>query len=82
MYVLPISIDFSAKTTLSPSPRLDSLLRSYRDSEWACMREEADELRRDMPQYNILELVTKLEDFVGRIKSLAIEVGTCVYVYT
>ncbi len=46
------------------------------------MREEADELRRDMPQYNILELVTKLEDFVGRIKSLAIEVGTCVYVYT
>ncbi|XP_064383023.1 myoferlin-like isoform X2 [Halichondria panicea] len=53
--------------------RLDTQLRSYRESEWACMREEADELRRDMPQYNILELVTKLEDFVARIKSLAIE---------
>ncbi len=38
------------------------------------MREEADEVRRDMPQYNVLELLTKLEDFVGRLKSLAIEV--------
>ncbi len=38
------------------------------------MREEADEVRRDMPQYNVLELITKLEDFVCRLKSLAIEV--------
>ena len=40
------------------------------------MRQEADKLRRDIVQYNILELATKLEDFVSRLKSLATEVCT------
>ena len=55
--------------------RLDSQLHDYREGEWAAMREEADELRRDIVQYNILELVTKLEDLGCRLKSLATEVG-------
>lgn len=78
---LIILVQGHATNSSPPSHRLDTQLRSYRESEWACMREEADELRRDMPQYNILELVTKLEDFVARIKSLAIEVGLSMSVH-
>jgi len=55
-------------------PRLDSQLRIYREGEWAAMRTEADELRRELPMNEIEELVAKLEDFVSRLRSLAIEV--------
>lgn len=57
------------------SYRLDTQLREYRESEWAAVREETDELSRSLGLYNLLELITKLEDFVARLKSLAVEVS-------
>ncbi len=55
--------------------RLDNQLRIYREGEWAAMRKDADELRRELPSYEIEELITTLEDFVSRLNSLAIEVS-------
>ena len=54
--------------------RLDKLIRDRREMEWNFLKEDADNLRRNLLLKPHQELVTEVEDLMLRLKSLAIEV--------
>lgn len=54
--------------------RLDKQVRGRREKEWIYLREDAELLRRNLAEKPHQELVTEVEDFMLRLKALAIEV--------
>lgn len=54
--------------------RLDMLVRERRQAEWDLLREDAENLRRNLSLQPHQELLVELEDFMLRLKALAVEV--------
>lgn len=54
--------------------RLDMLVRERRQAEWDLLREDAENLRRNLSLQPHKELLVELEDFMLRLKALAVEV--------
>ena len=55
--------------------QLDRLTREHRSQEWKALREDCDLLRREMTIRPLLEMVVEVEEYIGRLKSMAYEVG-------
>lgn len=54
--------------------QLDRLTREHRVLEWDALREDCDLLRRELNIRPLLEAVTEVEEYIGRLKSMAYEV--------
>ena len=61
--------------------RLDKNVWERREQEWNFLKEDADVLRRNLTEKPHQELVTEVEDFMLRLKSLAVEVRSCMCVH-
>ena len=55
--------------------RLDQLMRDFRGQEWRLLIGDCDHLRTNLPSYPINEIIADLEEYICRLKSLAVEVG-------
>ena len=62
--------------------RLDKLIKDRRDQEWDILRGDADAMRMQLVSRSIQELLSELEDYMLRLKSLAVEVCLCVSLCT
>ena len=56
--------------------QLDRLMREHRNREWTYLREDCDALRRNLAIRPLLEMVVEVEEYIGRLKSMAYEVST------
>ena len=56
--------------------RLDKLTRQRRVDEWLSLQKEANHLRR--APHKVDDIVDELEDYVCRLRSLAIEPQNCI----
>ena len=56
--------------------KLDKLVWERREAEWESLRTDADNLRVNLREKPHQELVSEIEDFMLRIKALAVEVRT------
>lgn len=54
--------------------QLDKLTRDHRVQEWGALREDCDYLRRNLAIRPLLEMVVEVEEYIGRLKSMAYEV--------
>ena len=54
--------------------QLDRLMRENRDREWRFLREDCDILRKNLAIRPLLEAVVEVEEYIGRLKSMAYEV--------
>ena len=61
--------------------RLDKLIKNQRDEEWAALTVEADSMRMDIGVMNLRDIVDQLEDFMYRLRALAVEVSVCVCMF-
>lgn len=77
-------IDHLSETLDQPFPelpkqgftRLDKLVWERRNAEWEILRADVDNLRMMLNDRTHLDLVSEVEDFMLRIKALAVEVRT------
>ncbi len=60
--------------------KLDRLTRERRILEWDFIKNDADNLRRNIYENPIQELISEVEDYMFRFKNLAIEVWD-IYIY-
>ena len=54
--------------------RLDKLIRERRHAEWRSLQRDVDDLRKNLDKAH-QELVSDVEDFMLRLKALAVEVS-------
>ena len=59
--------------------QLDRLTREHRSQEWGALRADCDVLRRELTIRPLLEAVVEVEEYIGRLKSMAYEVGVHVH---
>lgn len=55
--------------------RLDQLMRDFRNQEWQLLTGDCDHLRTSLPSYPINEIIADCEEFIARLKNLAVEVN-------
>ena len=72
-------LSMSLDQSLPPLPaqgftKLDKLVWERREAEWECLRADAEALRMNLREKPHQELVSDVEDFMLRIKALAVEV--------
>lgn len=54
--------------------QLDRLMRENREREWTYLRQDCDSLRKNLAIRPLLEMVVEVEEYIGRLKSMAYEV--------
>ena len=54
--------------------RLDRELHASRSGEWSALREESGHLRRELTTHKLEDMVSEVEDYIARIRCLAVEV--------
>lgn len=54
--------------------QLDRLTREHREQEWAALREDFELMRKNLTIRPLLELIVEVEEYIGRLKSMAYEV--------
>lgn len=55
--------------------RLDKLVWEQREKEWGFLQQDADNLRRNLSLTPHQELLSEVEDYMLRLKAMAIEVS-------
>ena len=61
--------------------QLDRLMKEHREREWGFLRIDCDVLRKDLAIKPLLEMVVEVEEYIGRLKSMAYEVTSIYYVH-
>ena len=54
--------------------QLDKLLWNYRMQEWTALHGDCDHLQRNLAIYPLIEILVEVEEYIGRLKSIAHEV--------